>query len=131
LVEGCEVLSSAEKKVKRDIEARSSNRCWRKSGKLARVIETDGVDGGESFRKRDCGFEGKWKGGLEGVSLVLRDAPFPQRDASAMWICGVGRWIRWEWVRGVRGSVGEDLHAGRVVHGLHRGGASVSVKCGV
>jgi hypothetical protein len=80
------VLRSTSKRI---VNPRSHNRCGRKSGNRVEVFLDVQVAGGVIFRKRGCGFEGKWRSGFWGVDWVPGDARFPQLSLIWVWICGV------------------------------------------
>jgi len=88
---------------------------------------------GVSFRKKDCGIAGKWKGGLEGSSWTPKFSLFPQRIEKGMWILGFRRWKVEVWAGLARVPMRCVLQRGRCVHSLHRVGESggkVGVKGG-
>lgn len=86
---------------------------------------------GVGFRKKDCGIEGKWKGGSELSSWGPGFSPFPQRVEKGMWIPGFRRWKVTVWAGLARVWMGWVLQGGRRVHSLHRvegDGGNVGVK---
>lgn len=80
------------KRKEKELNTRSTNRCYRKSGKEKENRWWSGFARGVSFRKLSCGIEGKWKGGYLGGGCVPGVARFPQGRDLGLWICGCGAW---------------------------------------
>ena len=81
-----------------------------------------GVAVGVSFRKLDCGIEGKWKGGEGRVNWVPGFSRFPQRGGNGMWIFGLEGWKARLGPELAQVWCGVVLQWGWCVHSLHRGG---------
>lgn len=77
---------------------------------------------GVSFRKPDCGIEGKWKGGEIGVNWVPGFSRFPQRGRNGMWIYGLEEWKARLDAGLARVGRGVVLQLSGGVHSLHRDG---------